>query len=435
MIIITSEPFYQPRNRVVKTAIKKQHEKNVLILYVKRGGIMKSFLLLILFSAVPFFLGAQDQQQNDNAAPAQKKFGSAQLEQLVAPIALYPDSLLAQVLAASTYPVDIVEAARWVKHNPDLSQDDFKNEVQNKSWDPSVKGLVFFPQLLAKMNDNLDWTTDLGNAFLSQQQDVMDTVQIMRAKAQDVGTLKTDPNQNVTAADDGSIQIQSADPNTVYVQNYVPSTAYGSSWTSDNNNGYYPDVIIAPVWPWGCYGGGWALGFNCYWGNHGWIGYNNNYYNNHGIPINPNRRNPNVVYDPRNPNALDNRPWSHNDLRSRAVTPSTQQIARQLETEKRAPQDYGQFKGYDERASSELRTATDNYAKAEPARYADAQRVMSNTAQDERTHAFGGSGDGEFERQCSERGNESFNNAYHYSGGSSYHGGAYHGGGHGGGRR
>lgn len=400
---------------------------------------MRIFVLSFLLAVLPLCLVAQEQPQNATALPVQKKYGSAQLEQLLAPIALYPDSLLAQVLAASTYPVDIVEAARWVKHNPELSQDDFKNEIKNKSWDPSVKGLVFFPQLLAKMNDNLDWTTDLGNAFMAQQQDVMDTVQAMRAKAQTVGTLKTDSNQNVTTTDDGAIQIQSANPDTVYVQNYVPSTAYGSSWTSDNSNGYYPEVIAAPAWPWGVYGGGWAVGFYCAWGNHGWIGYNNNYYNIHGIPINPNRRNPNVVYDPRNPNALAaGSQWRHDEARSRAVTPSTAQIANQLETERRMPQNYSQFKGYDERASSELRTAADNYAKAEPTRYADAQRVTNNAAQDERAHALSGSMDGQFERQCSERGYDSFNSSNRYSGGGysgGYRGASYHGGGHGGGGR
>jgi len=374
-------------------------------------------MLSVLFAAVPFFLGAQDQRPNANPEPAQKKYSSAQLQQLVAPIALYPDSLLAQVLAASTYPVDIVEAARWVKHNPELTQDDFKSEVRNKTWDPSVKGLVFFPQLLAKLNDSLDWTKDLGDAFLYQQKDVMDTVQAMRVKARDVGTLKTDSNQTVDLTQDGGIQVRSVNPDTVYVQDYVPSTAYGSSWTGDNVNGLYPEVIAAPAWPWGCYGGGWALGYNCFWTNHGWIGYNNNYYNNHFI-------NPNRYYA----NDLANRQWSHDDLRSRAVTPSTQQIARQLETEKRIPQDYSQFKGYDERASSELRSAADNYAKAEPARYADAQRVLGNAARDEGSHAFSGSRDGALEREYSERGYESCSNSSHYPVGV-YHGGGYHGGG------
>ncbi len=115
--------------------------------------------VLILFLISSRYLMAQDAQPAAAAAPAaepKKKFTQTQLEQLVAPIALYPDGLLAQVLVASTYPVDVVEAARWIKHNPELQPDDIKVEMQDKRWDPSVNGIAFFPQLLAKMNDNLD---------------------------------------------------------------------------------------------------------------------------------------------------------------------------------------------------------------------------------------------------------------------------------------
>ncbi len=394
---------------------------------------MRSILLSILFSGLPFFLGAQD--QSDANAPEQKTFSSAQLQQLVAPIALYPDSLLAQVLAASTYPVDIVEAARWVKHNPDLNQDDLKNEIQNKTWDPSVKGLVFFPELLTKLNDNLDWTKDLGDAFLSQQKDVMDTIQTMRAQAQTVGTLQTDSNQNVTTQD-GTIQIQSANPDTVYVQNYVPANAYGSSWTSDNSNGYYPEVIAAPAWPWGYYGGGWALCYGCAWRN-GWIGYNNNYYNNHyynnhGIPS-PDRRNPNVVYDPNNQ-------WRHDSAKARPLTQNTQQIARQLETENRVPQS---FKGENNAASRELRQALNETPRGEDSRLTEASRGLQNAERGEGgfagnyqrenyDHAFSGSRDAGLENAYSDRGAESRS----LSSGGGYHSGGYHGGGgHGGGGR
>ena len=406
---------------------------------IKKGWDMRIILLSILFAGLPFFLGAQDQA--DANAPEQKTFSSAQLQQLVAPIALYPDSLLAQVLAASTYPVDIVEAARWVKHNPDLTQDDFKNEVKGKTWDPSVKGLVFFPQLLAKMNDNLDWTKDLGVAFISQQKDVMDTIQTMRAQAQSVGTLKTDSNQNVTTQE-GAIQIQSANPDTVYVQDYVPSTAYGSSWTSDNSNGYYPEVIAAPAWPWGCYGGGWALGFNCAWRN-GWIGYNNNYWNNNHF-INPNKYGPNNLYDPNNQ-------WRHDSANTRPLTQNTQQIARQLETENRVPQS---FRGENNAASQELRQALNETPRGEDARAADAARGLQNAERDaggfagnyqheNYDHAFSGSRDAGLENAYSNRGYESrsfsssggYGGGGYHGGGGGYHGGGSHGGGHGGGGR
>ncbi|MFA6290314.1 MAG: DUF3300 domain-containing protein [Victivallales bacterium] len=387
---------------------------------------MRIFVLSLLFTALPLFLGAQDQQSV--AAPAQKKFSGAQLEQLVAPIALYPDSLLAQVLAASTYPVDIVEAARWVKHNPDLSQDDFKNEIKNKTWDPSVKGLVFFPQLLAKMNDNLDWTTDLGNAFLSQQKDVMDTIQTMRAKAQDVGTLQANSNQIIGTTQDGDIQIQSVNPDTVYVQDYVPANAYGSSWTSDNSNGYYPEVIAAPAWPWGCYGGSWALGYYCGWRN-GWIGYNNNYWNNNHF-INPNKYGPNNLYDPRNQGDLANRQWRHDSANTRPLTQNTEQIARQLETEKRVPQN---FRGVDNAASNELRQALNESPRGgEAARsLQNAERDGGGFQQENFDHAFSGSRDAGLDQAYSNRGYESRS----ISSGGGYHSGGYRGGGHGGGRR
>ncbi|HCE46409.1 MAG TPA: hypothetical protein DET40_22930 [Lentisphaeria bacterium] len=408
---------------------------------------MRILLPSLVFIAFFFCVGAQDQPPAANpaapaAAQAQKKFTEAQLEQLVAPIALYPDGLLAQVLAASTYPVDIVEAARWIKHNPELSQDDIKTEMQNKKWDPSVKGLAFFPQLLTKLNDNLDWTKDLGDAFLAQQKDVLSAVQTMRAKAKDAGTLKSDTNQTVDSTQDGAIQIQSANPDTVYVQNYTPSTAYGSSWNSGGVWGY-PDVVCAPAWPWGYYGGGWAVGFNCYWGNRGWwIGYNNNFYNNHFI--NPWQYNSHNLYDPRNPNDQASRQWRHDSANTRPVTQNTQQIARQLETEKRVPQS---FKGEDNAASRQLRQAVnatprgggelartaagDSLQKAER----NAAGIGGNYPIENLDHGFSGAMDGNLERAYSDRGYQSRSISSGSGGYSGYRGGYHGGGGHGGGRR
>jgi len=390
---------------------------------------MMILLAAVMFFAFPFYLIAQ--------APAQKKFTPAQLEQLVAPVALYPDGLLAQVLAASTYPVDIVEAARWIKHNPELSQDDIKTEMQNKKWDASVKGLAFFPQLLAKLNDNLDWTKDLGDAFLAQQKDVMDTIQAMRAKAKDAGTLKSDSNQTVDNTQDGAIQIQSANPDTVYVQNYTPSTAYGSSWNSGGVWGY-PEVVCAPAWPWGYYGGCWAVGFNCYWGNHGWIGYNNNFYNNHFI--NPRVYDSHNLYDPKNPNDPA-RQWRHDSANARPLTQNTEQLAKQLENERRAPQS---FKGEDSAASRQLRQALnetpkgggelartvagDSLQKAER----NAAGIGGNYPLENMDHAFSGSREAGLDQIYSNRGYESRSLS---SSASSYHGSYHGGGGHGGGRR
>ncbi|MFA6292048.1 MAG: DUF3300 domain-containing protein [Victivallales bacterium] len=241
---------------------------------------MRIIVLSLLSFTVMFLLGAQEAPVDAKATPppaaAQKKFTQALLEQLVAPIALYPDNLLAQVLAASTYPADVTAARRWVMKNPSLSQDDVKNELKSKKWDPSVQGLVFFPDLLSKMNDNLDWTKDLGDAFLDQQNDLMATVQAMRAKALKAGTLKSDSNQTVTTTQEGQIQIDSASPEVVYVNNYVPSDSYGS-W-NDGASYEYPNVMVAPSWPRAYYGASWALAYRCAW-NNGYIShYNNDYF-------------------------------------------------------------------------------------------------------------------------------------------------------------
>ncbi len=242
---------------------------------------MRIIVLSLVFFTFMFLLGAQEQPAGavaNQAVPAavQKQFTQAQLEQLVAPVALYPDNLLAQVLAASTYPADVVAAARWVKKNPSLSQGDVKTELKSKKWDPSVQGLVFFPDLLSKMNDNLDWTKDLGDAFLDQQKDVMDSIQTMRTKAKEAGKLNSDANQKVTTTQEGQIQIESANPEVVYVNNYIPSDSYGS-WNSGNQYDY-PNVIVAPSWPGGYYGASWALAYRCAW-NNGYIShYNNDYF-------------------------------------------------------------------------------------------------------------------------------------------------------------
>ncbi len=395
--------------------------------------------LISIFTAVVLpsqFLLAQDAAPavpSQTAAPAQKKFSQAQLEQLVAPVALYPDGLLAQVLAASTYPVDIVEAARWIKHNPELSQDDIKNELQNKKWDVSVKGMVFFPQLLAKLNDNLDWTKDLGDAFLNQQKDVMDSIQAMRAKAKAAGTLKTDDKTKVTTDSNNNIQIDSADPDTVYVQNYVPSTSYGT-WNG-GGSWYYPDVIVAPAWPWPWYGGSWCIGFVFAWGN-GWVVYNHNFWNNYHW-INPWKYNSHNLYSPE-----PNKQWRHDSANTRPITPQTQQIAKQLETEKL---NFQNFKGGNDAAARELRQAVDGRANAAElknvdrglteARQLGADRAFQNAGRGELDHAFSGARDGDLERQYGDRGYESRSFSSGYSGYSGYH---YHGGGggfHGGGRR
>lgn len=154
-----------------------------------------------------------------------------ELDQLIAPIALYPDSLVSQILMASTYPLEVVEADRWSKQNSTLKGDALAKALESQTWDPSVKSLVNFPQVLTMMSDKLDMTVKLGDAFLGQQQQVMATVQKLRGKAQQTGNLKTTPEQTVKVEQQGSTQtiiIEPANPEVIYVPTYNPTVVYGT---------------------------------------------------------------------------------------------------------------------------------------------------------------------------------------------------------------
>jgi Protein of unknown function (DUF3300) len=178
------------------------------------------------------------------ALPAQaqterKPFSPEELDQMLAPIALYSDALLSQVLMASTYPLEIVEAARWSQANASLKGDAAVTAVAEKSWDVSVKSLVAFPPVLSQLNEHLDWTQKLGDALIGQEQDVAASIQRLRAKAAEAGSLKSGKEQTVTTQSQGTqqiIAIEPADPQVVYVPTYDPNTAYGQ-WS---NPGYPP---------------------------------------------------------------------------------------------------------------------------------------------------------------------------------------------------
>jgi hypothetical protein len=174
-----------------------------------------------------------------SAPPAAGDFTVEQIEALVAPIALFPDTLVAQVLAASTYPLEVVEASRWVGAHPDVKGDDLAAALEDEDWDPSVQSLVSFPSVLDQMSENLDWTKDLGDAFLGQQDDVLDAVQRLRLMAQRAGTLATTEQQKVVVEEE-TVTIEPAKPDTVYVPAYNPSTAYGSGWAPPPQQYYQP---------------------------------------------------------------------------------------------------------------------------------------------------------------------------------------------------
>ncbi|HXQ29265.1 MAG TPA: DUF3300 domain-containing protein [Gemmatimonadales bacterium] len=180
--------------------------------------------------------GADSLNAQDQPAPTQAATQTPdQLRQLVAPIALYPDALVAQILAAATYPVQVVEAQRWVQQRTDLAADQVAAAADSESWDPSVKALTGFPSVLAMMDKNLGWTSALGEAYTNQSQDVLDAVQALRKQAQDNGRLTNTPQQTVTT-EGQIISIAPANPDIVYVPVYDPCTIYG--WP----------VVVYPRW-------------------------------------------------------------------------------------------------------------------------------------------------------------------------------------------
>jgi hypothetical protein len=179
---------------------------------------------------------AQQTTQDGQALPEVSQFPPDQIEQLVAPIALYPDALLAQVLMAATYPLEIVQAERWAQDKANLTGEELEVAVQSQPWDPSVGSLVFFPSVLELMSKNLDWTQDLGDAVLAQQSKVLETVQRLRKQAIDAGSLATTEQQRVDA-EGGTVVVQPADAEMVYVPTYDPSTVYGQTKTATT---YYP---------------------------------------------------------------------------------------------------------------------------------------------------------------------------------------------------
>ena len=158
-----------------------------------------------------------------------KLFKQEELDQMLAPVALYPDELLSQILMASTYPLEIVQADRWTKQNKNLKGDALTQALEKEDWDASVKSLVNFPDVLFKMNENLDWTQKLGDAFLTQQKQVMDTIQNLRKKSQKAGNLKTTEQQKVVVEEE-TIIIEPVNPEEIYAPSYDPTVVYGGWW-------------------------------------------------------------------------------------------------------------------------------------------------------------------------------------------------------------
>jgi uncharacterized membrane protein YgcG len=223
--------------------------------------------LALLFATWPQNVSSYQDAQNPDQAAHEQQYAQQtpeQLQQLVAPIALYPDSLVAQILGASTFPDEVVEADRWVQSHPDLKGDALGQAVDQQPWDPSVKALTAFPSVLGNMDKNLSWTSSLGDAYYNQEQDVMDAVQVMRQRAQEAGNLQSTPQQTVTTQD-STIIIEPASPEVVYVPAYDPWVVYGgpiAAWP-----GWYPYPGIWYGGPYLSFGVGFGIGF---YGGYGW---------------------------------------------------------------------------------------------------------------------------------------------------------------------
>jgi Protein of unknown function (DUF3300) len=213
---------------------------------------------------------AQTTTAQTAAAPeAAVKLSGDQLDSLVAPIALYPDPLLSQVLVAATYPLEIVQLQQWLEKNKDLKDQALADAVKKQDWDPSIQAMASLPDVVKRLADDIKWTADLGNAFLAQQSDVMDAVQRMRKKAQEKGNLKTSEQQKVetkVVETKEVIVIEQADPQVIYVPSYNPTVVYGPPIYP------YPPIYYPPP---GYYAAGMAISFGigiamgAFWGG-GW---------------------------------------------------------------------------------------------------------------------------------------------------------------------
>jgi hypothetical protein len=238
--------------------------------------------ITIILAGAPWPLSAQVQQSQPPQQPPspqqQQPLTQQQLQQLVAPIALYPDALLAQVLTASTYPLEVTLAARWSEKNPDLKGSALEDAMQKQPWDPSVKGLTSVPQVLAMMNEKLDWTSQLGEAFLAQPDDVQNAIQSLRKQAETTGSLKSSKEQKVSrvaappstgyAGPPEYIMIEPVEPDYIYVPVYDPVVVYGP--------GYWSPAYVPFFWhpPWWTVGPAFGFGAALFVGPALWYHYN-----------------------------------------------------------------------------------------------------------------------------------------------------------------
>ena len=420
----------------------------------------------------------QAQQTSTATEPSVVKLPPDQLDSLVAPVALYPDPMLSQTLMAATYPLEVIQLKQWLDQNKGLKDKALADAVAKQDWDPSVQSLAGLPEVVKLLSDNIKWTTDLGNAFLAQQDDVMAAVQRMRKKAQDNGNLKSTEQQKVevkTVESKQVIVIEQASPQVVYVPSYNPTVVYGAPVYA------YPPIAYPPP---GYYAAGMAISFGvgvamgAFWGGGGWCcgcgwgGGNNVYINNNNNFV----RNSNANFNRQNignANRASQLPaggrsnWQHNPQHRGGAPYSDRQLAnkyggtargdslqnrqntarqnqnRQAARQQPAGGNRGDLGGNRQQANVGNRQAGastrdvsgrgDMGGNRAGGDRVGNQRVPNNTPGSSNRSAFGGAGSGMSGREArasSSRGSSSFGGGSRSSGG-----GGRRGGGGGGGRR
>jgi Protein of unknown function (DUF3300) len=393
----------------------------------ERGRWMRLVSALIIVALiVPLNVGAQD-------AGGKPAFKQEQLEQLLAPIALYPDSLLTQILMASTYPLEVVQADRWAKQNKDLKGDALTKALEKQTWDPSVKSLVNFPQVLTMMSEKLDVTQKIGDAFLAQQKDVMDTIQKLRKKAEASGNLKTTKEQ-VVKVEREVIIIESASPQVVYVPSYNPTVVYGT-WA-------YPAYPPYPYYPPG-YGAGAAFvtgvaigaAWGYAWGHANWGGGNVDVDVNRNTNVNKNINRQNYQQQMQKKgqvNQAGKGSWQHDASHRGGVAYRDQGTAKKFgQSSASAKQASQGARGYSDRGAGAQASSVDKGARGDSGK-------AGGAGGGGRDSAFSGASQGGFDRQASERGQASKSgqmSSSSRSGGGASSGAARGGGGGGGGSR
>ena len=365
---------------------------------------MISLVLICLYMPAPIY--AED-------APA-KTFKQEELDQMLAPVALYPDDLLTQIFIASTYPLEVVQAERWAKQNKGLKGDALKGALEKQTWDKSVKALIPFPDVLTMMSEKLDWTQKLGDAFLAQQKDVMDTVQKLRKKAAEAGNLKSSKEQEVKKEGD-IIIVQSANPQVVYVPTYNPTVVYGTWW--------YPAYPPYPVYvypPPGAMAFTFTMGvaIGASWYGHG---YHADYHGGTVIvnpppppPPRPGTPPPRPGTQPAGGGAKPEQ-WKHNPEHRQGVAYQDQGTRDKYSPTNRAAVDSRQAnRGYDKPGAA----SSDRSTGVQPSQMQDRTPDRSGSGAKGQNNAFNGMDRGGQAQRDSARGSQSMSSGMSHGGGS-----------------